>query len=312
MSRRRHPTDARPDERRAPSADRRDDATRHQLELLLDRVFRPARWLSRAAYVLGLQSGRPIVVTHHEIVAPGRVGRPPLRIAFASDFHAGATTDPRVLRAACAALESLNPDVLLLGGDFVSVRGADIQVLAPLLGTVEAPLGRFGVWGNHDLRANRPEVASALGEAGVRLLDDEIVTLAAPHDDVTIVGLDDPILGDPDGSLLDHASGVRILLMHAPDGLLAAGPRHFDVALCGHTHGGQIVLPGGYIPYLPHGALSRDYPVGEYVLDADAARTLIVSRGVGCSTVPFRVGCAAEVHLVTLSGESTSAGADRG
>lgn len=270
--------------------------------MVLDRFFRPARWASRAAYALGLQAGRPIVVATHDIPVARESGRPPLRIAFASDFHAGATTDVRVLRAACGALADLAPDVLLLGGDFVSVRGADIHALAPLLAEVPAPLGRFGVWGNHDLRANRPEVAAALRDAGVRLLDDETVTLASPHDDITIVGIDDPIRGDPDGALLDEATGVRVLLMHAPDGVLAAGARHFDLALCGHTHGGQIVLPGGRIPYLPHGELSRTYPVGEYVLAADRARTLIVSRGVGCSTVPIRVGCAAEVHLVTISG----------
>jgi predicted MPP superfamily phosphohydrolase len=156
------------------------------------------------------------------------------------------------------------------------------------------------VWGNHDLRANRPEVAAALGAAGVRLLDDEIATLAAPHGDVTVIGIDDPIRGTPDGAVLDGAAGARVLLMHAPDGLLAAGARHFDLALCGHTHGGQIVLPGGWIPYLPHGELSRAYPVGEYALEGDGERTLIVSRGVGCSTLPVRIGCPAEVHCITL------------
>jgi predicted MPP superfamily phosphohydrolase len=307
MSRRRHaaPIDDPAAERRNALAERRDDGKRHQLEMVLDRCFRPARWASRLAWTLGMQAARPIAVVRHELSVP-RAASQPLRIAFASDFHAGATTDVRVLRAACDALAELAPDVLLLGGDFVSVRGADIHALAPLLGAVRAPLGKFGVWGNHDLRANRPEVAAALRDGGVRLLDDEMATLAAPHDDVTIVGLDDPIRGDPDGSLIDEAPGTRILLMHAPDGLLAAGPRHFDLALCGHTHGGQIVMPGGRIPYLPHGTLSRTYPGGTYALEPDGSRTLIVSRGVGCSTVPLRIGCPAEVHLITLSGADAS------
>jgi uncharacterized protein len=303
MSRRRRalPIDDPAAERRRTLAERRDDGRRHQLEMVLDRCFRPARWASRLAWTFGMQAARPIAVVRHELNVP-RAARPPLRIAFASDFHAGATTDVRVLRAACGALADLAPDVLLLGGDFVSVRGNDIHALAPLLGSIRAPFGKFGVWGNHDLRANRPEIAAALRDAGVRLLDDETAALAPPHDDVTIVGLDDPIRGDPDGSLLDEVPGVRILLMHAPDGILAAGTRHFDLALCGHTHGGQIVLPGGRIPYLPHGALSRAYPVGQYALAPDGSRTLIVTRGVGCSTMPLRVGCPAEVHLITLPG----------
>ena len=303
MSRRRrsaHPTEL-SRERRDATADRRDDRARRKIEMVLDRVFRPTRWAARTAWTLGLQSGRPIAVARESVVVPRAPGARALRIAFASDFHAGATTDERVLRAACAAIDALEPDVLLLGGDFVSVRANDIHALAPLLATIRAPLGKFGVFGNHDLRANRPVVAEALRQAGVRILVNETVQLSAPHDDVTIVGFDDPIRGAPNGGLLAGVDGVRVLLMHAPDGLLAAGDEAFDLALCGHTHGGQIVMPGGAIPYLPHGELSRSYAVGRFDLHPSEPRTLIVSRGVGCSTVPIRVLCGAEVHLITLS-----------
>ena len=268
--------------------------------MILDRFFRPGRWATRASYALGLQGGRPVHVDHREVLVSRTNGARPLRVAFASDFHAGATTSALLLAAACATLDALAPDVLLLGGDFVSVRADDIHALAPLLAKVRAPLGKFGVFGNHDLRANRGVLADALAAAGVRMLVNEVVRLPAPHDDVRIVGLDDPIRGTPRGEILDAADGVRILLMHAPDGLLAAGNRHFDLALCGHTHGGQIVLPGGTMPYLPHGTLSREYPVGRFLLGPERDRTLLVSRGVGCSTVPVRFGCPSEVHVVTL------------
>jgi len=281
-------------------ADRRDDAKRRKIEMLLDRCFRPGRWATRVFDAIGLQSGRPVHVDEHSVEAARPEGTRPLRVAFATDFHAGATTAERVLESACAQLEALKPDVVLLGGDFVSVRADDIHALAPLLMHVHAPFGKFGVFGNHDLRANRPVIAEAMAKAGVRMLVNEVVQLAAPHDDVSIIGFDDPIRGAPRGDLLDEVDGVRIVLMHAPDGLLAAGDRHFDLAVAGHTHGGQIVMPGGVMPYLPHGSLSREYAVGRYDLDPDGARTLIVSRGVGCSTIPIRFGCAAEVHLVTV------------
>ena len=271
--------------------------------MVLDRCFRPGRWATRVFDVLGLQSGRPVHVDRQHVAAARPASAPPLRVAFASDFHAGATTAARVLANACAQLEALEPDVILLGGDFVSVRADDIHALAPLLARVHAPLGKFGVFGNHDLRANRPVIADAMAAAGVRMLVNEVVQLAAPHGDVSIIGLDDPIRGAPRGELLDGVDGVRIVLMHAPDGLLAAGDRHFDLAVAGHTHGGQIVLPGGVMPYLPHGSLSREYAVGMYELEPDGARTLLVSRGVGCSTVPVRFGCSSEVHLITLGGQ---------
>jgi predicted MPP superfamily phosphohydrolase len=268
--------------------------------MALDRVFRPGQWAARAAYALRLQSGRPVRVDRHLVPLSRAPGAPPLRVAFASDFHAGATTDHRLLADACAELEALRPDVLLLGGDFVTVRARYIHDIAPLLAKVHAPLGKFAVLGNHDLRANQKELTDALASAGVRLLVNEAVTLPAPHDDVTIAGLDDPIRGAPRGEILDGATAIRIVLMHAPDGLLAVGDRHYDLAVCGHTHGGQIALPWGIMPYLPFGQLSRKYPVGRYRLGPNGTRALLVSRGVGCSTLPVRAGSPSEVHLFTL------------
>lgn len=288
---------------RREGVDRRDDGKRRKLEMILDRFFRPGRWAARMSHAIGLQGGRTVHVDHREIPVP-RNGTRPLRVAFASDFHAGATTAADVLAAACAQLEALRPDVLLLGGDFVSVRADDIHILADMLAKVHAPLGKFGVFGNHDLRANRQILAGALAAAGVRMLVNEAARLPAPHDDVTIIGLDDPIRGTPRGDILDDAHGFRILLMHAPDGLLAVGDRHYDLALCGHTHGGQVVLPGGTMPYLPHGELSRAYAVGTFQLGSAKDRVLLVSRGVGCSTLPVRVGCPSEIHLIEIGSRS--------
>jgi predicted MPP superfamily phosphohydrolase len=205
-----------------------------------------------------------------------------------------------VLSAACDALHELHPDVLLLGGDFVTVRASYIHDLAARLADLQAPLGKFAVFGNHDLRANRSVLERALAGAGVTVLNNDVVRLAAPHDDVTIAGLDDPIRGLPRGEILDEMTAVRIVLMHAPDGLLAVGDRRYDLAVCGHTHGGQIALPGGLMPYLPSGKLSREYPVGLFRLGPDGDRALLVSRGVGCSTVPIRLRSPAQVHLFTI------------
>lgn len=304
--RNRTPTEASPNkpppaERRDDTAsDRRDDGTRRTLEMVLDRVFRPAGWAARAAYALGLQSGRTIDVDRHLLSIVRTNGAPPLRVAFASDFHAGATTSPAVLDAACRALEELSPDVLLLGGDFVTVRADYIHLLVPLLARVDAPFGKFAVFGNHDLRANHTVLSRALETAGVTVLANQTVRLSAPHDDVTIAGLDDPIRGTPRGEILDDATALRIVLMHAPDGLIALEDRHYDLAVCGHTHGGQIAMPGGSMPYLPYGKLSRKYPAGLFRLGPNGSRALLVSRGVGCSTIPIRVHSPAQVHLLTI------------
>lgn len=291
--------------RRRTAGERRDDLARDGLELVLDRLFRPGHWASRLAIAARLQSA-DIEVDRMLVPVRGRPGTPPLRIAFASDFHAGATTDPRVLEAACSAIADEKPDLLLLGGDFVTTRAGYIDQLAPLLASIPAPLGKFGVFGNHDRRANRAVLSRALDGAGVHMLVNETVTLPEPQAAVTILGLDDPIRGSPEYQDMP-GDGVRIVLMHAPDGLLTLGDRHFDLALCGHTHGGQITV-AGVRPYLPHGKLSREYVGGLYRLGSEGDRALIVSRGVGCSTVPIRMGARAQVHLLTVGSGEWGAG----
>jgi predicted MPP superfamily phosphohydrolase len=277
--------------------ERRIDRAQDSIEIILDGLFHPRQWASRLALTVGLQRTN-VELDRTTVAAPGKRPGPPLRIAFASDFHAGATTSRRILEAACSAIANEKPDLLLLGGDFVTTRAGYIDHLAPLLAAIPAPLGKFGVFGNHDRRANRAILTRALGEAGVQMLVNESVTLASPHEDVAVIGLDDPVRGHP-----QFPDGVRapvqIVLMHAPDGMLTLGKRPFDLALCGHTHGGQIAI-GPVRPYMPHGKLSRAYPGGHYRVGDDSQRTMIVSRGVGCSTIPIRLGATPQVHLVTV------------
>lgn len=275
--------------------ERRMAAGRRSIELLLDSSFRPGNWAAKVAYTLGLQGRLRVSTTTIRAHTP--LPRP-LRIAFASDFHAGPTTHQTILARACTALDHLEPDVLLLGGDFVSVRGEDIARLAPRLADIDAPFGKFAVLGNHDLKANSPQVIGGLERAGVRVLVNEHVTLPEPFAGVTIAGLDDPTRGHPRADLaLDGATGTRVVLMHSPDGILSIGDRPFDVALCGHTHGGQISLPNGRAIVVPSGSLSRRYCRGQFPVGGG---TLVVSRGVGCSAVPVRAFAPPEVHLCLI------------
>jgi hypothetical protein len=289
-------------ERRTVVRDRRLARTRRTIELTLDGIFRPGNWAAGLSYYLGLQGRLRVETTMVPLPRPaGAPARPPLRIAFASDFHAGPTTGARALARAADALIALEPDLLLLGGDFVSVRANDIARLAPHLARIHAPLGKLGVLGNHDLRANHPQVAAALEQAGVELITNRWVTLPPPFDDLTICGLDDSRYGDPRAEMaMDGAPGHRIVLMHAPEALRQIGDRDFALALCGHTHGGQVVLPWGTPVFIPSGRLNHQYYGGEYALGPDGGRRLLVSRGVGCSTLPVRLFAAPQVHLCLI------------
>jgi predicted MPP superfamily phosphohydrolase len=225
---------------------------------------------------------------------------PPLTVAFASDFHAGPTTDPDILRRACDALRAVGPDVLLLGGDFVSLDVHQIDWLAPLLGTIEAPMGRFAVLGNHDLWYGADHIVRTLEAAGIEMLINRNRRLSPPFQDVWLCGLDEFTLGAPDAGLaLRGADGVRIVLMHAPANLLNLQGERFDVAFCGHTHGGQIALRGGTPIKGAPGPLSRTYNRGQFRMAHGG--TLVVSVGLGCSTVPLRINAAPEIICCRFS-----------
>jgi uncharacterized protein len=257
-------------------------------------------WPARLARALG---GRTDVeIRTLEMRVPALAGVPrPLRIAFASDFHASPTTHPLLIENACRRLAELRPDVLLLGGDFVCLHARFIDELSCRLAEVPAPFGKFAVLGNHDLWTDFGHLERRLESAGVQMVTNRNVRLPAPFDRVWLCGLDDHYSGTPDrAAAVAGADGVRVLLMHSPSGLLDVGAERFELALAGHTHGGQVALPGGVPVVVPHGELCRRYPHGVHNVGPD--RTMVVSRGVGCSTIPFRLWSPPEIHLVEMGG----------
>ena len=271
----------------------------------LENALRIGGWAVGAARALGF---RPrLKCTHLAVAGNTYAGVPPLRIAYASDFHAGPTTDPEVIEHACAALVAAAPDVLLFGGDFVTFAPHEVDDLATVLGTIPAPLGRFAVLGNHDWMADPHHIADSLEAAGIGVLTNRNVRLPSPYNHIWICGLDDHWCGQPDArSAFAGADGFRIVLMHAPSGILDIGDHRFELAFCGHTHGGQIALPGGKPLVLPNGALSRRYSRGRY--DLPRGGTLVVSVGVGCAVVPIRTHTDPEIVVCTVTwpGETES------
>lgn len=269
---------------------------RHVAERVCAAVYRDG-WSARLVHKLRLQASLR-VVRHRIVCDRWPVSAPSLRVAFASDLHAGPTTHPSLFDDVVARIEAAEPDVLLLGGDYVFLDARGIDELARRLDRLRAIPTRLAVMGNHDLWAEDEQVAEALTGAGVRVLANERVDLPAPFDHVSVCGLDEPWTGSPDAArAFAGARDVRVLLCHAPSGLLHARGHRFDLAICGHTHGGHVALPFG-VPIVAPGPLSRRYPHGEFALDHGAR--LIVSRGVGATEVPFRLFADPDVRIVTL------------
>jgi len=270
---------------------------RHAVEWTLATAYRN-QWPARLVRRLGMQ--RRVARVHHRITT-SRWPRaaPPLRIAFASDLHAGPTTHPTLLDEAFALLAAAKPDLVLLGGDYVFLSADYIDAIASRVRRLSPRFGIYSVMGNHDLWADDAAIASALTAAGARVLVNEHVDLPAPYSHVALAGLDDPWTGQSPTLPLfaPDDDRVRIVLVHAPEAMLHLRDEPFELALCGHTHGGHIALPG-HVPVVAPGPLSRRYAHGRH--EVGNGRTLLVSRGVGASEVALRTFADPDILVVDV------------
>jgi predicted MPP superfamily phosphohydrolase len=275
---------------------------RHLTERVLNAVLLRGR-VAGLSYRLGGQ-GR-LRVVHEELAVGTETQLPrPLRIGFASDFHAGPTTDPALFEILVAAVRNERPDVLLLGGDYVSFDAANVAALAPFLAAVARvpALGTYAVMGNHDVWNGRAPIEAALRAAGIEVLVNRAVGLPAPFAAVSVCGIDDPWTGKPSATDTFAAAGpdaLRVYLMHSPDGLWHLGDQRYDVGFAGHTHGGQIARREGAPLFRPSGPYSRRYTYGRF--DIPENGPLFVSRGVGCAGIPLRLNADPELLICTLS-----------
>lgn len=263
------------------------------------RVVYAGGWAGRAwGRVPGATRVR--VVAHEYAMLPGPPDRAPLRVAFASDLHIGPTTPPALLDRAFALLAHLAPDVLVLGGDYVFLD-ATVARAAELERRVRAVPARtkVAVLGNHDLWTEHGRLEEALARAGATVLVNDALRLPAPYGDVAIVGVDEPWTGAPDAARAFAAAGdarLRLAVCHSPDGLPLVQGRGASLLLCGHTHGGQVALPG-HRPIVVPSRTGKAYPFGVHDV---GDLVLFVSRGLGGVEVPFRTWAPPDVGLFTL------------
>lgn len=257
-------------------------------------------WPAAITRAVGLQ-GTLQVEEHVFRIRRARADANVLRVVFASDFHAGPTLHAKLLADTLNAIAGARADLVLLGGDFVSFHARYVDRLVQPLSEIRAPLGKFAVLGNHDLLGDDQYIVQRLAEAGVTTLVNGNARLAAPHDDVWVCGLDDWDEGAPDAdAAFRGADGTRILLGHQPDGLTVVGDRPFDIAFFGHVHGGQF-LGRNREPLIRHrGPVSMLYMHGGVFHTGAGNAPVLVSRGIGTTTLPARWRADPQVHVCTL------------
>jgi uncharacterized protein len=256
-------------------------------------------WPAAITQALGWQ-GKFEVAEHGFPIRRSRTNAPALRAVFASDFHSGPTLHPKLLAQVFDAIAAARGDLLLLGGDFVSFHARYVDRLVEPLRRIAAPLGKFAVLGNHDLLGDDQYITQRLTDAGITVLVNGNARLPAPHDDVWVCGLDDWDDGEPDATkAFRGANGTRLLLAHQPDALGMLQGERFDAAFFGHVHGGQFMARKRR-PVIHHrGVISRLYLRGG-VFHSSTGAPILVSRGIGTSTLPARRHADPEIHICRL------------
>ena len=230
------------------------------------------------------------------------------RIAQVSDLHnAELGKDNNKL------IEKLNecePDIIVLTGDLIDSNHTNLEVALSFARQAVKIAPCYFVTGNHEawVGSQYEELKTSLENAGVTVLQDEAIELNYGDECIQLIGLNDPDFSERDSFLSESiletklsqvniSDGFTILLSHRPEHFNVYQNKNIDLVLSGHAHGGQFRLPflGGVIA--PNQGLFPKYDAGIYT---ENGTTMIVSRGIGNSIIPFRVNNRPEIVLVEL------------
>jgi predicted MPP superfamily phosphohydrolase len=221
------------------------------------------------------------------------------RIALFSDIHLYPFTPLKVVRDAVRLANDFQPDLVILPGDFVWRSLEAAFDLVPVLSQLNPAHGTFAVLGNHDHRKGPDIIASALNQAGVRVLRNEGITIQRGRDAIYLAGVDSVLAGTPlPMAAFENRRGelTTIVAVHEPDyirTLISGFP--VDLQLSGHSHGGQVRLPLiGPLILPPMGEI---YDMGLYRVGSAQVYT---TRGIGTIQVNARLNCPPEVTAITL------------
>lgn len=227
------------------------------------------------------------------------------RVVLITDIHRGPFFSQARVRSLVERVNRLEPDLIILGGDYVyrDTRWAP-SVFAELK-NLRAPLGRFAVLGNHDYgdyrngRANPGPLIDAMQNAGITLLRNSAVWLEKNGSRIRVGGVADIEADKPDlGPVIAGTtkSDFVLLVSHEPDFAETLPAGAADLTLSGHTHGGQITFFGLAAFHVPS-KYGQKYRTG---MINNGLTTVVVSNGIGTSGLPIRVFARPQIVVITL------------
>ena len=253
---------------------------------------------------VGMAGGTGVPRVKEETISVNHLpdGADGLTVAVLADLHVDGITRADRIRKIVERTNALNPDIVIIAGDFVDgtvpVNGDDLRPLADL----KARYGVFGVPGNHEYYSGYEEWMEFLPTLGIRMLHNEHVQTGGGA--VVLAGVTDPVAGIMGKEVPDirkalagaPEKGVRILAAHQPRLAPEAAEHGVDLQVSGHTHGGMIAGIDRLVARFNEGFVSGLYTVG--------GMKLYVSNGAGIwNGFPIRIGVPSEIVLIRLRKE---------
>lgn len=230
-------------------------------------------------------------------------------IAQISDLHNAEFGDEN--KDLLVLLSQIKPDVIVLTGDLIDSRQTDIEIALDFAGTAVQIAPVYYVTGNHEARVSEYEqLKTGLTDLGVTVLENQKVQITKDGESITLMGIQDPsfrtdyLFGDAERvsrqaitSLQNESDGFTVLLSHRPELFDLYVDTGMDLVFSGHAHGGQFRFPvvGGLVA--PNQGFFPKYDAGLFI---EENTTMVVSRGVGNSIVPFRINNPPEIVVVEL------------
>ncbi|RDU38401.1 metallophosphoesterase [Neobacillus piezotolerans] len=231
-----------------------------------------------------------------------------IRIILFSDTHIGFQYTLERLNTLARKINNQRPDIIIFSGDLMDEpnKYESAQAIVPILKGLDAPLGKYAIYGNHDHGGYGTKLYKTLMDAsGFTTLVNENVAVTRNGQSIYLAGIDDAMLGKPDieSSVKNIPQGAyKILLSHAPDLADDASRFGFHLQLSGHSHGGQIKIP--FFGALVKPPFAEKYHEGFYTIAGDDPLTLYVNRGLGTTRLPFRFMSKPELTVFTLKKSS--------
>ena len=218
------------------------------------------------------------------------------RIVFLTDIHYGSFFSENRLNNLVNQTNELKPDIILLGGDYVTNDPSSVEAVFSSLSNLNAPLGVYGVLGNNDPENNSIQ---AMQNAGITYIGNNAVWIGSNTSRIRVGGVGDIDTDVP--NQLPTIDGVTpedyvILVSHKPDYFEKISRSKIDLQLSGHTHGGQITFFGLWAPFI-NSKYGQKYVTG---LKKSNNNTMIISNGIGMVWAPVRFFARPQIIVITL------------